>query len=78
MVCDEKMRLMDEYAATTAALHEAASGLLGKKSAELQSALTATEAARTKCFNARLALSDHKTACAKCERVEALKRGQKP
>jgi len=69
---------MDEYAATTTALHEAASGLLGKKSAELQNALTATEAARAKCVEARLALSDHKTAFAKCDRVEAFKRGQEP
>jgi len=78
MVCEEKMRLMDEYAATTTSLHEATSGLLGKKGAEFQNALTATEAARAKSAKARLALSDHKTACAMCERVEASKQGQEP
>ena len=67
---------MDEYAATTTALPEATSGRLGRKSAEFQSALTATAAARAKCVKARLALSYHKTACAKCERVEASKQGR--
>jgi hypothetical protein len=78
MVCEEKMRLLDEYTATATALHEATSGLLGKKSAEFLNALTATEAARAKCVKARLAVSDYESVCTTCASVEASKQGQEP
>jgi hypothetical protein len=75
MVCEEKMRLLDEYAATATALHEATSGLLGKKNAEFQIALTLTQAARAECVTARLAVCDHQAVCTTCASVEASKQG---
>jgi len=68
---------MHEYAAITAALHEATGALLLKRGADLQNALTATKAARSKCAEARLALSDHKAVCTTCKSAGASKQGNR-
>lgn len=67
---------MHEYAAITAALHEATSALLLKRGADLRNALKASEAARSKCAEARLALCDHKAVCITCKSVEASKQAK--
>jgi hypothetical protein len=73
MVCEEKMRLLAAYRATTSALFTANNTLDLKAGAEFRTALTAAEAARAKCVKARLALQDHKTRCETCGSVAASK-----
>jgi hypothetical protein len=73
MVCEEKIRLLDEYTATTSVLFAAMTTLHGKAGEEFCKALTASKAARAKCVKARLALRDHKARCEACESVGALK-----
>jgi hypothetical protein len=66
MVCEEKIRLVDEYAAASSLLYTAMTTLHGKTGAEFCKALTASKAARAKCVKTRLALSDHKARCETC------------
>jgi len=74
MVCEEKMRLLAEYAAATSVVFTAAATLQLKTGAEFRTGLKASKEARAKCAKARLALRDHKTHCETCESVVASKR----
>ena len=61
MVCDEKIRLVAEYAEASSLLHSAVTKLragAGKENEGHGKAVVA--GAKTKCVNARLALRDHK------------------
>ena len=73
MVCEEKMRLIAEYTATTAALFTATTTLQLKTGKEFRTALMVSKEARVKCVKARLALRGHKARCETCESVAASK-----
>jgi hypothetical protein len=66
MVCEEKMRLVGEYTATTTLLFVAVTMLNGKTGVGFSKALTAVEAARAKCLTARQTLCDHRILCEEC------------
>jgi hypothetical protein len=77
MVCEEKLRLVEKYTASTWVLFSALTKLqekTGKGIGEnLCSALNASKTARGYCVKARLALRDHKTRCEACRTVAASK-----
>jgi len=62
MACNERIRLLDEYAAATSAYRKAFAKVRPAKEAGagLSKVLLASKAARTKCAEARLALRKHK------------------
>ena len=59
MVCAEKIRLVDEYAAATSALFGAVTELRLKTGSQFREALATSETARAECVKARRALRDH-------------------
>jgi hypothetical protein len=60
-MCEEKHRLVKEYAAAAKVFSKVAFKLQGLTGEELKNALEASEAARLECGNARDALLRHKT-----------------
>jgi hypothetical protein len=59
MVCVEKIRLIEKYAAATSAAFVAAAALDGKTYSQFRAALAASQAAHAECIRTRLALRDH-------------------
>jgi len=62
MLCEERIRLFDAYAAATLAYHMAVTIVngSGETPEELSKTLMASVGARAKCVKARLALQEHK------------------
>jgi hypothetical protein len=60
MVCEEKHRLVVEYAATAKSLSKAVAKLRGLTGIEFKEVLAGSEAARVECAKARKALFRHK------------------
>jgi len=60
MVCDEKVRLVSEYAATTERYAIAVGKLRVTTGKEFDKALIASEAARAECSKARRAIQEHR------------------
>ena len=62
MLCEERIRLFDAYAASTLAYHMAVTTVKGSGEApeELSETLMASAVARAKCVRARLAFQEHK------------------
>ncbi len=59
MVCEEKVRLIGKYAASTSAVFTAVTQLQLKTGSQFRKALASSEAARAECVKARRALRDH-------------------
>jgi hypothetical protein len=59
MVCEEKIRLIEEYAAATSAVFRAVTELRLKTGSQFRKTLATSETARAECGKARRALRDH-------------------
>ncbi len=59
MVCEEKIRLIESYAAATSTVYIAVTNLRLKTGLKFREALATSEKARAACVKARRALRDH-------------------
>jgi len=59
MVCEEKVRLVEKYAASASAVFTAVTQLRLKTGQQFRKALATSESARAECVKARRALREH-------------------